>query len=171
LWVILGSQADRVIVTVDAVPAASPLSATAGTGSRRGGMTTIPAAAKAMDRRTKSLCCLWQLTMLPLSMRRPWPLQDYDNGVAIDDKVDTKAESTSARRSDTPNQLQHDVGKKLSLHGKTHSLTVFIPADVDVHSRRVISVKTLSNLLCNFHISLQFSYQFAITISVRNSHI
>jgi hypothetical protein len=75
-------------------------------------------------------------------------------------------------RGDGPTRkLQHDLGKKLSLHGKTHSLTVFIPAAVDIHSRRVISIKSLSNLLSNFHINLQFSYQFAILISVCNSHI
>ncbi len=61
---------------------------------------------------------------------------------------------TFRRRSGPPSQLQRDVGKKLSLHGKTHSLTVFIPATVDVHSRCVISIKLSSNLLCNFHISL-----------------
>jgi hypothetical protein len=49
---------------------------------------------------------------------------------------------------------------------------VFIPAAVDgVHSQRVISIKSLSNLLCNSHISLLISYQFAILISVCNSHI
>jgi hypothetical protein len=55
--------------------------------------------------------------------------------------------------------------------GTKYRNTVFIPAAVDVHSRRVISIKSLNNLLCNFHISLQFSCQFAILISVCNSHI
>ncbi len=55
--------------------------------------------------------------------------------------------------------------------GTIYQNTVFIPAAVDVHSRHVISIKSLSNLLCNFHISLQFSYQFAILISVCNSHV
>jgi hypothetical protein len=61
---------------------------------------------------------------------------------------------TFRRRSGPPSQLQHDMGKKLCLHGKTHSLTVSIPAAVNIHSRHVISIKLLSNLLCNFHISL-----------------
>ncbi len=55
--------------------------------------------------------------------------------------------------------------------GTKYQNTVFIPTAVDVDSCRVISIKTLSNLLCNFHISLQFSYQFAILISVCNSHV
>jgi hypothetical protein len=78
---------------------------------------------------------------------------------------------TFRRRSGPPSQLQHDVGKKLSLRSKTHSLTVFIPIAVNVHSRHVISIKSLSNLVCNFHISLQFSCQFAIFISVCNFHV
>ncbi len=55
--------------------------------------------------------------------------------------------------------------------GTKYQNTVFIPTAVNVHSRLVISIKSLSNLLCNFHISLQFSYQFAILISVCNSHV
>ncbi len=55
--------------------------------------------------------------------------------------------------------------------GTKNQNTVFIPAAVDVHSRCVISIKSLSNLLCDFHISLQFSYQFAMLISVCNSHV
>ncbi len=78
---------------------------------------------------------------------------------------------TFRRRLGSPSQVQPDVGKKVSLHGKTHSLTVFIPATVNIHSCRVISIKSLSNLLCNFHISLQFSYHFANFISVCNSHV
>jgi hypothetical protein len=78
---------------------------------------------------------------------------------------------TFRRRSGPPSQLQCELGKNLSLHGKTHSSTVFIPAAINVNSRCVISIKTLSNLLCNFNISLQFSNQFAIFISVCNSHI
>jgi hypothetical protein len=75
------------------------------------------------------------------------------------------------RRLGPLSQLQCDVGKKVSLHGKTHSLTVFIATAANVHSHRVISIKSLSNLLCNFHISLQFSCHFAIFISVCNSHV
>ena len=59
---------------------------------------------------------------------------------------------------------------------------VFIPVAVDFHSRRVVSVKMLSKLLCNFCMGLQFSrlgveflhqtlYEFAIFIRVCNSHI
>ncbi len=55
--------------------------------------------------------------------------------------------------------------------GTKYQNTVFIPAAVDVRSRSVISIHSLSNLLCNFHINLQYSYQFAILISVCNSHV
>jgi hypothetical protein len=78
---------------------------------------------------------------------------------------------TFRRRPGPPSKLQRDLGKKLTLHSKTHSLTVFIPAIVVIHSRCVISIRLLSNLLCNFYISLHFSYQFATLISVCNSHV
>ncbi len=47
-----------------------------------------------------------------------------------------------------------------------HSVSdqVYIPSAVNFHSCCVVSIKIFSNLLCNYHISLQFSYQFAILI-------
>jgi hypothetical protein len=48
--------------------------------------------------------------------------------------------------------------KIANLHvGRKYQNTVLIPAAVDVHSRHVISIKSLGNLLCNSHISVQFS--------------
>jgi hypothetical protein len=62
--------------------------------------------------------------------------------------------------------------KTANIHiGTKYQNTDFILAAVDVRSCRVISIKMLGNLLCNVHISLPFSYQFAILISVCNSYV
>ena len=51
-------------------------------------------------------------------------------------------------------QLKHSIPEQ-----------VFITAGVSFHSHHVLSIKTLSNLLCNFHMGVQFSYGFAISES------
>ncbi len=148
--------------------AALPSSATAGARSRRGGTITIPAAAKAMDCRTKSLRCLWKSTTPPLLMRQPWPLRDNDNRFDVDDNVDVGAESEEdPARGDRARPVNCSVAwaRNYPSTARLNPLTVFIPAAVDVHSRPLISIKTISNMLCNF------SYQFAIFISVCNFHI
>ncbi len=72
-----------------------------------------------------------------------------------------KCESWGAMTDFVPPWISWDIHVPIQ---PKHSVSdqVFIPAAVIFHSYHVISIKTLSNLLCNYHISLQFSYQFAI---------